>query len=68
MKFMKMNYLLKKINSISQTTFGWFFSDLKFKAWVLYITCMSIHNLYVNLYVNLQWFEIEVDREWWSKK
>jgi len=60
---MKMNYLLKKINSISQTTFGWFFSDLKFKAWLLFFACMSIHNLYVNL----QWLEIEVGREWWSK-
>jgi hypothetical protein len=28
---------------------------------------MSIPNLYVNLYVNLQWFEIEDDREWCSK-
>jgi len=28
---------------------------------------MSISNSYVNSYVNLQWLEIEVDREWWSK-
>ncbi len=28
---------------------------------------MSIHNLYVNLYVNLQWLEIEADREWYRK-